>query len=91
MPRDSRREAAENLWNVLNFIPDQTKDEWPSLCLYAKPLIGRGVLKRQLIGSQIDIARDPSQAGKYHLSLAIKTCLEIKLNPRPAKPTIEIT
>ena len=48
-------------------------------------------LDRILIGPDINSAMDPSQAGKYNLRLAIKTCLEIKLNPRLAKPTIEIT
>ena len=49
------------------------------------------VLNKILIGLAIDSAMDPCQAGKYNLRLAIKTCLEIKLNPRLAKPTIEIT
>ena len=48
-------------------------------------------LDRILIGLAINIAIDPGQAGKYNLRLAIKTCLEIKLNLRLAKPTIEIT
>ena len=39
---------------------------------------------RILIGLAIESAMDPSQAGKYNLRLAIKTCLEIKLNPRLA-------
>ena len=49
------------------------------------------VSNKILIGLAIESAMDPSQAGKYNLRLAIKTCLEIKLNPRLAKPTIEIT